>query len=289
MKFFIYSIFSMSISINIDSYGQTQTSSNEKNNLSITDSLNFKRFIDSVGKCPLFSINRQNYLDSLLMIKNHDPNIWQQKAMPLFKQRKYELGLPYLDSAVKYDDRFHHFLEYRAFMKCIFQKNYRESIVDFKQVLNVNGNQHSIMDHPYKFYLGLCYLQLNKFDSAEYYMQSVINDELKGRNDELTHYMHWFYLGIIKKEKEQLDSASLCFEKCLKSYSQLPDAIYYNAYCKKQPIGGAEFMKQLELSFNYSNKGYSINEDNAIYEPYPYQISKHQLEATIQYYKSNKD
>ena len=29
--------------------------------------------------------------------------LWQQKAMPFFKQKKYELGLQYLDSAIKYD------------------------------------------------------------------------------------------------------------------------------------------------------------------------------------------
>jgi tetratricopeptide (TPR) repeat protein len=289
VKFFIHYIFLTFLLLNIDSCGQGQINSIEKNRLSKIDSVNVIRFYDSVGKCPLFSIKRQNYLDSLLNIKPKDPYLWQQKAMPLFKQRKYELGMPYLDSAVKYDDKTHHFLEYRAFIKCIFQKSYKDAIRDFDLAIKLNGSNYSIMDHPYKFYLGLCYLQLNEFDSAEYYMQSVINDELKGRGDEFTHYMHWFYLGIIKKEKEQLDSASFYFEKCLKFYSQLPDAIYYNAYCKKNKIGETEFLKQLELAMSYANKGYGINEDNALYELYPYQISKHQLEATIEYYKSNKE
>jgi len=75
-------------------------------------------------------MKRQLYIDSALNIVPKASQLWQQKAMPLFKQKKYEIAMPFLDSAVKYD-KTKHWLEYRAFIKCIFQKSYRAAIKDF--------------------------------------------------------------------------------------------------------------------------------------------------------------
>ena len=44
--------------------------------------------------------------------------LWQQKAMPYFKAKKYEIGMPLLDKAVYYDSQ--RWLAYRGFIKCIF-------------------------------------------------------------------------------------------------------------------------------------------------------------------------
>jgi hypothetical protein len=44
--------------------------------------------------------------------------LWQQKAMPYFKARKYEVGMQYINKAVKYDAA--RWQSYRAFIKCIF-------------------------------------------------------------------------------------------------------------------------------------------------------------------------
>ena len=49
--------------------------------------------------------------------------LWQQKAMPLFKARKYEAGMVFLDKAVALDEN--KWLDYRAFIKCIFAKTYQ--------------------------------------------------------------------------------------------------------------------------------------------------------------------
>jgi len=59
----------------------------------------------------LFSQSHQHYLDSAILFDHKKPYYWQQKSMPLFKQKKYELGMIYLDSAVKYDSTLH-YLEY---------------------------------------------------------------------------------------------------------------------------------------------------------------------------------
>ncbi len=134
--------------------------------LSVQDSLQLAKYVDSINTVPLFSRRHQLYYDSALAIKPWKAAWWQQKAMPLFKTKKYEVGMPFLDSAVKYDTR--RYIDYRAFMKCIFQKDYRSAIPDFITAKTIIGDG-SVMDHTYDFYLGLCYLQLYQFDSAEYY------------------------------------------------------------------------------------------------------------------------
>ena len=67
------------------------------------DTVKLKRYYEKINSVRLFSIDRQKYLDSILFETPTNAYLWQQKAMPLFKQKKYELGLQYLDSAIKYD------------------------------------------------------------------------------------------------------------------------------------------------------------------------------------------
>ena len=76
------------------------------------------------------------YIDSALVIRPNDAFLLQQKAMPLFKEKKYELGMIYMDRAVENDDKYDKYLSYRAFIKCIFQKNYREAIEDFDLLMS---------------------------------------------------------------------------------------------------------------------------------------------------------
>lgn len=48
----------------------------------------------------------QQYLDSALVYLPKDSFLWQQKAMPFFKRKKYEVGMTYVNKAVEYDDHF---------------------------------------------------------------------------------------------------------------------------------------------------------------------------------------
>ena len=64
----------------------------------------------------------QKYIDSALAILPKDPFLLQQKAIPFFKMKKYELGIKYLDKAVENDNQYDKYSAYRAFIKCIFQK-----------------------------------------------------------------------------------------------------------------------------------------------------------------------
>lgn len=84
-------------------------------------------------KHPLYSQERQKCLDAGL---EKDPDIaylWQQKAMPLFKQGKYEAGMEFIDKAVEINPEL--WRPYRAFIKCIFAKTYYEAINDFENLL----------------------------------------------------------------------------------------------------------------------------------------------------------
>lgn len=206
--------------------------------------------------------------------------------MLLFKQKKYELGLPYLDSAVKYDNTVH-YLEYRAFMKCIFQRSYRSAIIDFEEAKAKNPDG-IIMDHNYHFYLALCYLQLNQFDSAVWHINRCIEKE-KIRGEDWIHYMNWFYSGIILMEKGEYAKAILSFDKCTGIYKNFSDAKYYKALCfyrLKETEKSLVLLKEAQADLK---EGYTINEDNIIYETYPYQVTIKWIETYLHYLDKPKE
>jgi len=219
---------------------------------------------------PMFFSEWGEYIDSALAILPQDAYLWQQKSMPYFKQRKYELGMSYLDSAVKYDPR--KYLDYRAFIKCIFEKNYTASLQDFFKAKEYNGN-FDVMDQPYDFYIGLCHLQLNHFDTAAQYFRSCIHaDSLRGESN--IHFLHDFYLGIALYEKKEYKKAITIFDRSIRNYSRFSDAKLYKALCL---IRGGYFQQAADLGREAQSDlsaGYTINEDNARYEPYPYQIDQ---------------
>jgi tetratricopeptide (TPR) repeat protein len=194
--------------------------------------------------------------------------LWQQKAMPYFKAKKYEVGMQFVDKAVLYNRE--EWQPYRAFIKCIFAKTYKEAIVDFEDCKKRYGN-HYVMDHTYDFYIGLCNLQLNKFQEAEKIFKEYIDDIYKNRAG-LEHHIAYFYYGITKYEQTKWEEAIIEFDKALKIYPNFSDAKYYKAICMARLGAKQEDIKKLfEEAKEDAKKGYTINEDNAIYETYPYQ------------------
>ncbi len=195
--------------------------------------------------------------------------LWQQKAMPLFKMGKSELAMQYLDKAVRYDSSW---FDYRAFMKCIFGKKYAEAIADLKEC-NIIRPGGAVMDHEYDFYIGISYLQLNKFDSARHVLENLIErgEKLHGRDWPL--YLDIFYAGIACYELEDFDKAIAYFDRSLEKHPRFSDAKYYKGIClrsKGDESGGAALMKEAHQDFK---DGFTIDEDNEIYEPYPYQVN----------------
>ncbi|KIC01859.1 hypothetical protein OA88_11515 [Flavobacterium sp. JRM] len=211
----------------------------------------------------------QNCIDEGLKKDNTIAYLWQQKAMPYFKCKKYEVGMPFLDKAVLYDKQ--EWLPYRGFMKCIFVKNYKEAIQDLEESIKLYGNGYR-MDHPYSFYIGLCYLQLNEYDKAEKLFDDYVNDIYKNRQ-QLEHPTAYFYQGIAKYELKKWDEAIAIFDKALKIYPQFSDAKYYKAICLFKLGKPKEEITTLAASAREdAAKGFTLNEDNTIYETYPYQV-----------------
>ncbi|MFN3382080.1 MAG: hypothetical protein ACK41O_21680, partial [Runella zeae] len=99
----------------------------------------------------------QVYLDSLISICPNIARAYHQKALPYIKNGDYGSAFPLEDKAVQYDPE--RWLSYRAFLKCIFSKDYKGAIIDFDLAQKIAPHIF-VMDHSYSFYKGLCYLEL---------------------------------------------------------------------------------------------------------------------------------
>jgi len=213
----------------------------------------------------------QACLDAGLQKDSTIAYLWQQKAMPYFKVKKYEVGMEYIDKAVKYDAES--WLPYRAFIKCIFAKTYREAIKDFEECIERWGDNYR-MDHTYSFYIGLSYLQLNEFEKAEKYLKHTISEQKKMFGETEAHHLDLFYYAITKYELEKYDEAISLFDEAIEQYPQFSDAMYYKALCLfKQKKSQEEINLLIDQAEEFAKKGYTINEDNAVYETYPYQVN----------------
>ena len=83
-----------------------------------------------------------------------------------------------------------------------------------------------------------------------------------------------FYAGIAAQELNQHKEAIQYFDAALKSYSNFSDAKYYKSlslFRIEQFDIAEKTLNECELDFK---SGYTINEDNAMYEKYPYQIKQ---------------
>ncbi|MGL2995084.1 tetratricopeptide repeat protein [Flavobacterium sp. TSSA_36] len=214
----------------------------------------------------------QNCLDEGLKKDSTIAYLWQQKAMPYFKARKYEVGMQYIDKAVQYDPK--EWQPYRAFIKCIFAKTYKEAIIDFEDCIKKYGNGYR-MDHTYSFYIGLSYLQLNEYNKAEILFKEYIDDIYKNRQG-LEHPTAYFYYGISQYEQKKYNEAIITFDKALKTYPNFSDVKYYKAICLARINKKEDVSRLVDESKEDSKKGFSINEDNTIYEMYPYQKKWHE-------------
>lgn len=209
----------------------------------------------------------QNCLDQGLKVDSTVAYLWQQKAMPYFKAKKYEVGMQYLDKAVNYKPE--RWLSYRAFIKCIFAKTYKDAIKDFEICKKREGNTY-VMDHTYNFYIALSYLQLNQFKKAENLLKIDIAEQEEEWGE--AHFVDLFYFGISKFELGQWEDAIVQFDKALAIYPTFSDAEYYKATCLMRLNKDEEANDLYAKARLDAVNGNSINEANSIYETYPYQV-----------------
>ncbi len=237
--------------------------------IQIPDSILKEHLVNGAWKHPLYSREWDEEINKGLAKDSTIAYLWQQKSMPMFKQGKYELGMPYVDKAVKYDRA--RWQPYRAYIKCIFAKTYQAAITDFGDCKKRFGNT-VVMDHSYNFYIALCRLQLNQFALAEELLQKEVSDQAAKHGEEWVHHLDLFYLGICQYEQKKYDKAYVSFERSLKQYPQLSHANYYKSLCLKK-LGKEEDAAQLmAVAKKYAKEGYGFTDDGARYERYPYQV-----------------
>ena len=196
--------------------------------------------------------------------------LWQQKALPFWKQKKYSLAIKYYDKAVKYDRQ--RWLSRLAFLKCVFAKDYEGALTDIKTYIKEYGTTLE-QDHSLEFYMGLCYLQLNQFDKAfETLNQNVKAQEIEHGTD-WVHYLDRYYLAIAYYEQSDYVNANSELDKVLKQYPGFSDAQYYKSICLNYLGKKEEAMKIADIGKSNYHMGKTFNEDSNIYEMYPYQIT----------------
>jgi tetratricopeptide (TPR) repeat protein len=267
------------VSCNLATKEKNSTDGSEAIALTSVDSMRIKGFIQKAFSTPLHSLEHQQFLDSALSIQPNNGWLWQQKAMPLYKARKYQLGKPFLEKAVEHDPK--KWLDYSGFMRCIFSKDYIKSISEFMRAKKEYGDGY-VMDHTYNFYIGLDYLQLNQFSKAKEFLllskEQQFKDFPKDPPQEACHYLDWYYLGIADFELGNYQEAIESFNMSLMVYENFADALYFKGRSMTKLGDVEEGVKWEKLAFE--NGDNTINEDNVIYEIYPYQVF-HKLNESV--------
>tara|TARA_B100000809_G_C14958000_1_gene466313 strand:- start:56 stop:775 length:720 start_codon:yes stop_codon:yes gene_type:complete len=228
-----------------------------------------KHFTKGALKHRLYSREREEEIDKGLKVDSTIAYLWQQKAMPLFKQGKYEIGMTYIDKVVKYDRQ--NYQDYRAFIKCIFAKTYQDAITDFEDCKKRNGNNY-VMDHSYDFHIALSYLQLNQFKKAEKIFRKDIESLSAAKGDDWVHHLDLFYYGISKFEQKNHEEAIKVFDLALNKYPEFSDVQYYKAISLSKLDHMEQAKELIKKAKENAKNGFTINEDNVIYEKYPYQV-----------------
>jgi tetratricopeptide (TPR) repeat protein len=208
------------------------------------------------------------------------PNVsyaYQQKSMPYMKGGDYKNGIKYLNKAVEFDPE--RYTDYRAFMKCIFTKDYKGAIFDFNDAEKLDPNKF-VMDHSYSFYRGLCNLELKNYKLAEIEFLKDIYTQTKNDTSITAHFNTYLYLGILYYEMKQFDKAKVFLCKSLLQYQNLPESNYYLSLTLEAQ-GKPNFKEFMVIAKNSKISGLTMNEDNLFYTNYPHQITLFEIEKKL--------
>lgn len=196
--------------------------------------------------------------------------LWQQKALPYWKQKKYQLAIGFYNKAVTLDRK--NWLSRRGFLKCIFAKDYLGAISDFEAYKKDFGSTYE-QDHSLDFYIGICYLQLNQFDQALNILYNNIEEQTLKYGEDWPPYLDRYYLAIAYFEKDEYKKAIHQLDLVLKIYPNFSDAQFYKSICLHYLGENEEAVNLMTLGKSNFNLGYTFNEDSNPYENYPYQIT----------------
>ena len=105
-----------------------------------------------------------------------------------------------------------------------------------------------------------------------------MNACVRTKGESWVHFIEQFYAGVVLQELGKHNEAIAYFDKSINTYPNFSDAKYYKANSLLKTNKPAEADKLFSECISDFNKGYTINEDNALYENYPYQLKKYQIE-----------
>ncbi len=196
--------------------------------------------------------------------------LWQQKALPLWKQQKYELAKTYYNKAVALDRK--QWLSRFAYLKCIFANDYSEALSDFNAYKKEYGTIFE-QDHLLEFYIGLCHLQLNQYDEAINVLEENIIILETQYGVDWVHYLDRFYLAIAHYENKNYSNAIVELNKVLEEYPKFSDAQFYKGLCLAYLGKKDQAIPLMEEGKSNYGSGYTFNEDSNLYEKFPYQVT----------------
>lgn len=218
------------------------------------------------------------YCDSLIAVC---PNIaidYQHKAVPLVKDGNWEKAFALEDQAVALDPQV--WLPYRGFLKVIKTKDYAGGLADFQLAGRRSPNGRE-MDHTYPFFEGLCYLKMGDYARAEQALQRDRALQKSSIAEADIHFNSLFYAGVLYWKMGRYALAGQYLRRCLHQYAQHPDANYYLGLTYRAQRREAAGRTRLQFALQCLAKGYQLNEDNTIYENYPYQITPYEVRQAL--------
>lgn len=218
------------------------------------------------------------YCDSLIAVCPNIASAYQHKALPHIKYGNYAVAFPLEDKAAELDPL--KYLSYRAFLKCIFTKDYEGALVDFEksQALIPNG---FVMDHSYFFYMGICHMELKQYAEAEANFKQDHSIQSKTAGDSWIHFNSHLYRGILHYRMNKKDEAKKYFLKSMDQYAQLAETNYYMGLISKEEGKNSLAKQYLQVAKNSIVKGYGFNEDNVLYTNYPGQIKLFEIDQAM--------
>ena len=249
------------------------------NSKTVQDSL-VEKYIDSGAEKHSYNTPQWNlYCDSLIHICPNIAVAYQHKAIPFIKNGEYEKAFALEDKAAMLDPII--YTSYRGFLKCIFTKDYRGAIIDFKKAQQLVPNGYE-MDHTFFFYIGLCYLEMNKYSLAEENLKHDVLVQTGGDTTQTIHFNTSFYLGVLYYEMKNYSLAKQYLLRCLNVYKQHPDANYYLGLIYKKENNNSLANEYLHIAKQAFEDKYGLNEDNVYYANYPHQIRLYEVEQALE-------
>ncbi|QKG52235.1 tetratricopeptide repeat protein [Hymenobacter sp. BRD67] len=203
---------------------------------------------------------------------------YQQKAVPLIKDGRYEEAFALENKAVALDPP--RWLAYRGFLKCIFTKDYEGAILDFQGAARINPAGRE-MDHTYPFFEGISNLELKNYALAEadFQQDMRLQKGAAGKGD--VHFNTLFYAGVLAFELKKYAQATAYLKQCLQQYTNHPEANYYLGLTYRKLGNIQQASQYLHTAGQALAKGYRLNEDNIYYANYPHQITAYEVQQAL--------